>query len=161
MQVFEIASYAYDKTPYVSGKDIEEVIQSLEEASKILLKWFSDNLMKSNANKCHLLVSTGNNVNIRIDNFDICNSRFDHKLTFDDHISELCKNASREIHALARVTPYMNISKRRILMNAFVTSQFSYCPLIWICCSYINNRESNEDCLRMIYQDKLSSFEQL
>ena len=29
---------AYDKIPYVSGKDIEQMIQSLEEASKILLK---------------------------------------------------------------------------------------------------------------------------
>ena len=83
--------------------------------------------MKSNADKCHLLVSTSNKVKVRIDNFDIRNSKcekllgvkFDHKLTFDEHISELCKNASRKIHPLVRVTPYMNISKRCILMNAF------------------------------------------
>ena len=73
------------------------------------------------------MVSTSNNVNIRIYNFDITNSKFDHKLTFDDNIFEFCKNASREIH-----TPYTNISKWRILMNAFVTSQFIYWPLIWI-----------------------------
>ena len=73
------------------------------------------------------MVSTSNNVNIRIYNFDITNSKFDHKLTFDDNIFEFCKNASREIH-----TPYTHISKWRILMNAFVTSQFIYWPLIWI-----------------------------
>ena len=85
--------------------------------------------MKSNANKRHLLVSTSNKVNKRKDNFDISNTKyekllgvkFDHKLTFDGHISELCKYAGRKIHALATVTPYMNISKRRILINAFLT----------------------------------------
>ena len=27
--------------------------------------------------------------------------KFDHKLSFNDHISELCKKASRKIHALS------------------------------------------------------------
>ena len=57
----------------VVAKDIEKVIKSLEESSNILFEWFSNNLMKSNAVKCHLLVSTSNKVNIRIDNiFDVC-----------------------------------------------------------------------------------------
>ena len=58
--------------------------------------------MKSNANKCHLLVSTNNTVNIRVENFDIKDSdcekllgvlitNFNHKLTFNSHISDLCK----------------------------------------------------------------------
>ena len=76
--------------------------------------------MKSNADKYHLLISTNNTVKMKIGHFDIANSRnekllgvkFDSKLTFDDHISELCKKTSRKIHALSRVTPYMNISKR-------------------------------------------------
>ena len=92
--------------------------------------------MRINADKCHLLVSTNNTVKMKIGNFDITNSKsekllgvkFDHKLSFDDHISKLCKTASRKIHALSRVASYMNISKRHILMNAFFKSQFSYCP---------------------------------
>ena len=51
------------------------VIQSLEEVSKVLFKWFADNLMKSNADKCYLLVNTSDKVNIRIGNIDICNSK--------------------------------------------------------------------------------------
>ena len=101
-----------ENTPCVSGKDIEEVIKSLEEASEVLFKWVADNLLKSNANKCHLLVNTSYKVNIRIKNIDICNGKCekhlgvesDHKLTFDDHISELCKKASQKVHALAKVT---------------------------------------------------------
>ena len=56
--------------------------------------------MKINADRCHLLVSTNNTVKIKIGNLDITNSKnekllrvkFDHKHSFDDHISGLCKN---------------------------------------------------------------------
>ena len=59
--------------------------------------------MKSNIGKCHLLVNTSDKDNIRVGNFDIyiyiyntkCEKlvwvNFDHKLTFDDLTSELCK----------------------------------------------------------------------
>ena len=55
----------------------------------------------------------------------------------------------------------MNISKRRILMNAFFTSQISYCPLVWMCHSCDNNNKINryDSCLRLIYSDKQSSFD--
>ena len=116
----DITSYANDNRPHVSADNVDEVIKSLEEASEISFKWFNGNLMKINADKCHLLVSTNNTVKIKIGNFDITNSKrkkllrvkFDHKLSFDDHISELSKKTSRKIHALSRVASYMNISKR-------------------------------------------------
>ena len=135
---FDIASHADDNTPYASANNMTGVIKSLEEASTKLLKWFRDNLMKSNADKCHLLVSTNNTVTIRAENFDIKNSdcekllgvKFDHKLTFNSQISDLLKKASKKVHALAKVTPYVNISKKRIIMNALLKSQFSYCPLV-------------------------------
>ena len=113
------------------------------------------------------LVSTNNTVKIIIENFDISNSKsekllgvkFDHKRPFDDHISELCKKASRKIHALSRVALYMNISNRRIFMNTFFKSQFSYCPFVWMCHSRANNGKINrlhERCFRIIYSNKLS-----
>ena len=62
----DIASYADDNTPYVIADNIDGVIKSLEEASEILFKWFNDNLMKINADKCHLLVNIKNAVKIKI-----------------------------------------------------------------------------------------------
>ena len=73
-------------------------------------------------------------------------------------------NYAKKVHTLARVAPYINISKRRILMNAFLTSQFSYCPLIWMYYSRTSNRKikkRHERCLRIIYNEKQSSFEEL
>ena len=58
----------------------------------------------------------------------------------------------------------MNISQRRILMNAFFKLQFSYCPLVQMCHSRTNNSQINrlhERCLRIIYIDKQSLFELL
>ena len=65
----------------------------------------------------------------------------DSKLRFDDHIQDLCKKANRKLRALARATPYMNLRKRKVLMNAFFDAQFSYCPLIWMLHSRQNNNK--------------------
>ena len=73
----------------------------------------------------------------------------------------MCKKANRKINALARIAPVININKRSILMNSFFRSQFNYCPLIWMCHSRTSNRKINRlhgRCLRIIYNDKQSSF---
>ena len=131
----DIANYADDNMPYTSSNDVNGVIKRLEEASKELFKWFDDNLMKSNHEKCHLIVSTNYN---GIGNFQIENTKrekllsipFDNKLSFDYYLSNICKKASRKLYALGRVTPYMNLSNRNILMDACFNSHLSYCPLI-------------------------------
>ena len=167
----DIASYADDKAPYVTADDIDGVIASLENASNTLFKWFSDNLFKGNADKYHLLVKVKDEVSVKIGDFTIVNSecekllgvKFDYKLTSNCHVSDLCKNASRKINALARIAPYISISKC-ILMNAFFKSNFNYCPLVGMYHSRLNNRKINrlhERCLRIIYNDKTSSFESL
>ena len=43
----ELASYADDNTPNAVGNNIEELIVKLQNASKRLFQWFSDNQMKS------------------------------------------------------------------------------------------------------------------
>ena len=52
----EIANYADDTMPYTVSDSIDDLISSLEGSSKDLLKWFDHNLMKSNPDRCHLLV---------------------------------------------------------------------------------------------------------
>ena len=148
---FDIASYANGNTPYVSANNMNGAVKSLEENSTKLFKWFSDNLLESNVNKCHLLVSTNNTINIRVENFVIKNSdcekflgvKFDSKLTFNSQISDLCKKARKNVHSLTRATLYMNISKRSIIMNTFLKSQWSYWCLVWMCHSRANHSKIN------------------
>ena len=90
--------------------------------------------------------------------------KIDSKLCFDGHIQDLCNKAHRKSRVLARATPYMNLQKRKVLMNAFFNAQFNYCPLIWLLHSRQNNnkiKHLHERCLRLIHNDKLSSYEEL
>ena len=94
---FGIVSYTDGNIPYVSANNVDRSFKSLEEASTKLLKWFIYNLIKSNANKCHSLVSANNTVNMRVENFDIKNNdcekllgvKFDHKLRSDHYLKLL------------------------------------------------------------------------
>ena len=169
----DIASYADDNTPYCSSFSLEKVIKKLEACTNNLFKWFHENHMKANADKYHLLVTTTKNaVSANIREFAKNNSngekllgiKIDTKLLFENHVSSLCKKASQKLHALARIVNYMDLSKRKSLMKAFITSQFNYCPLIWM----FNSRElSNrinrihERALRLVYQDNSLSFAEL
>ena len=81
---------------------------------------------------------------------------FDEKPTFGYHTEIMHIKASRKLQALARVAPYMDLSKRRFLMNAFFNSQFNYCPLVSMCHSLALNKKINrlhEHCLIFIYND--------
>ena len=51
----DIANFADDYTPYLSAKHVEDVIESLERPSVSLFRWFENNLLKGNADKCHFL----------------------------------------------------------------------------------------------------------
>ena len=63
----EIANYADYTTPYAVSDNIDDLISSSERFPKDLLKWFDDNLMKSNPEKCHLLVSSCEKIKIEIE----------------------------------------------------------------------------------------------
>ena len=58
----------------------------------------------------------------------------------------------------------MNISKRRIIMKAFLKSHFRYCCLVWMCHNRTNHSKINKlhkRCLRITHSDKTLSFESL
>ena len=128
--------------------------------------------MKANTDKCHLLVTRDTDVTAKIGEFDVKNSReekllgvkIDSKLSFENHVSSLCKKASQKLHALARVVNFMDLAKRKSLMKAFITSQFNYCPLIWMFHSrQLNNRinKIQERALRLVYKVNKLTFDDL
>ena len=89
---------------------------------------------------------------------------FDNKLSFTTHVTKLCKKAGQKLHALTRISTFMSLQQRKTIMNTFILSQFGYCPLIWMCHSRSLNSRINrihERALRIIYNDNISSFQQL
>ena len=58
----------------------------------------------------------------------------------------------------------MRLKKKKLLMNAFITSQFNYCPLVWMCHSRAPNTriyKIHERALRIVYNDDISPFQDL
>ena len=137
----DIASYADDNPPYITGNSTEEVIQKLENASKTLFQWFSDNQMKAYSDKCHFLWSSICELSLTIENQKIKNSKFekllgiklDSKLNFNLHIFDISQKAGQKLNAISRITVYIDFTKRRLLVNAFFYSQFNFCQLVWMC----------------------------
>ena len=136
------------------------------------MKWFTDNLLKANQEKYHLLVSTNEKRHLNVGEVEISNSKcaellgikIDSKLMFDSHVKSLCRKASQKLNALSRVAYQLDFNQRKFLMNAFITSQLSYAPLVWMFHSRKQNHHINrkhERALRVVYKDYNSSFDKL
>ena len=155
-----------------ANKTNDLVLKEIEHFSEVLFKWFDFNYMKINSGKSHILFSGNDNVSANIDNHTIISENknellgiiLDSKLSFEDHINNLCKKASQKLNALARIAPYMCLEKRKTVMKAYKISQFGYCFLVWMFHSRDLNNKINslhERALRITHGDRSSSFEDL
>ena len=79
------------------------------------------------------------------------------RYSFEYHINRIYHKASQKRHTLSE-------DKKCMLFKSFIISQFNYCPIVWMCHGRgLNNKINNihERALRIVYQDKKSSFETL
>ena len=171
----EVCNIADDTTPYACDADLGALLQNLESDVASALIWFDANYMKPNQTKCHLLAPSGTPemLWIQVGEQIIWESQqerllgvmVDRGLTFEKHVENLCKNAGAKVTALGRLVTIVSMEKKKILMNTFIESQFSYCPLVWM---FNHSRKLNkrinhihERGLRMVYGDYVSSFGEL
>ena len=99
-----IANYADDNTVYATEDTKERLLDTLGVETSLLLKWFHDNEMKSNEDKCHLFVLKNDEATIKLSNEDIYASptidllglNIDNNLDFKEHVSNLCKKGNQK-----------------------------------------------------------------
>ena len=128
--------------------------------------------MVLNSDKCHFMCLGQNIVNETFvyDSIEMKNSKekrilgviIDNKLRFRSHVKNLCKKASQKIWALSRLINYLNDSKKKMIFNALIKSQLSYCPSVWLFCSRQTNNMINkihERTLRIGLNDLINDFE--
>ena len=170
----DICNFADDTTPYVCDSNLKSVVKKLEHNSELAIAWFETSYMKLNTDKCHLLISGNKHEHIwaKLDQDIIWETNtvkllgvtIDNNLKFDSHIANICSKANRKLSALTRVAKFLSFQKRRILFKAFIESQFKYCPLVWMFHGrQINNKinKLHERALRIVYNDSVTSFEDL
>ena len=88
----------------------------------------------------------------------------DEKLSFDEHVSSLCKMASDQLNAISRLHIYLGFKEQEVLINSFVYVNFNYCPLIWHFCSAKSVRKIEQiqtRALRILYNDFDSDYKTL
>ena len=167
-----ITNYADDNTPYAIESSIKNLLETLENEISTLLKWFHWNEMKSNNDKCHLLVLNHEGDSIKIGDQQIagCTSikligiTIDNNLNFKEHVTKICKKANQKLHALARIAKYLNTDKLKIIMKSFIESQFNYCPLVWMFHSRMLNNKINklqERALKIASKNSNLTFQKL
>ena len=84
---------------------------------------------------CRMKDSYALNINNQTINSENCvkllGIEIDNTLSFNKHISTLCKKASNQLNAIGRIQKYMGFKEKEVLLNSFVLSNFNYCPLVW------------------------------
>ena len=78
----DIANYADDTTPYALDLKLENIVKLPEENADKLFDWFSNNYLKANPDKCHLLVNTTGNIRINVRNETIITTQTKSYLVF-------------------------------------------------------------------------------
>ena len=109
----------------------QNVVKSLEEICKTLL----NDQMKLNTDKFRLFLYNRGPSTMKIGNLCIKTSsceklfkiNFDYKLNFEKHMENICQKASRKVNALARLLPYIGVTKQRTLTHFSPMSHF-YIP---------------------------------
>ena len=164
-----LTNYADDNTPHAIDSNTDALIDNLVKDSSTLMKCFNDNYFKMNPDKCRLLITNHvDDISTIIDGEIIkCNKSVKLLRSIINRILmniSLCQKVSLKIHALARIADYISKNKLRVIMKAFIESQFEYCPLVWMFHSRtLNNRinKLHERALRLVYKDLLLTFQQL
>ena len=129
-----------------------------------------------NTGKCHYMCigrDVEDNDTLRISSqYEMNNSNeveilgitIDRKLSFNQHIKNICKKAGQKLSALLRISPYLDDKQTKVIYNTMIKSQFNYCPLIWMFCSRKSNNlinKTQERALRLTYKDNIKTFETL
>ena len=78
-----------------------------------------------------------------------------------EHVHEICDKASQKLNVMTRLSSFMSLEKRRLIMK-----QFGYCPLIWMfhdrtLNNRINGMQERALPYRIAYRDRTSNFTEL
>ena len=138
----DICSFADDNILCSYGKSLTYISRFWY---KSILNWFRLNSLKANPGKFQFMILGDrshhkhelkiNSIKVEAsDDVLLLGITIDKKLTFKQHVENLCRKAQYKLHALRRIRKFLTIEKAKMLGNAFIDSQFNYAPLLWMFC---------------------------
>ena len=89
----------------------------------ILTKYRKDN-SNLELNFCDKKIKTSDKV-------QLLRITIDQRLSFEQHISEICRKASGQLNALKRLGSYLPVEAHQPAVDAFILANYNYCPVVW------------------------------
>ncbi|KAL9978894.1 hypothetical protein ACROYT_G016477 [Oculina patagonica] len=131
------------------------VSDSLQSDLNKLQKWSDNNKMILNEKKTKTMLATGKwlekrmghqqlQVKLNATELDQVNSQkllgvtIDSKLSFDEHIDDLCRKVSQRIAVLKRIKKFLPFQQRIAYYNAMIKQDMLYASVVWSSCSLGN-----------------------
>ena len=138
----------------------------MKNESELAVKWFRENNMIVNPDRFQSMVLQKQDKNCQTNSLNIDNRIIetfksmkllgittDNQLSFDEHISNLCDNASMQLNAINRLQRYMGPQEIKTIINSFISANFIYCPVVCHFCSCKCShkiKQIQKRCLRII-----------
>ena len=171
----KIFNYADDNSISKSGKDIKEIVNTLQKDTCTSVDWFANNDLHANQDKFQGMIMGKNNVTTTqldvygskiecVDSMKLLGVTVDKQLNFKLHVSEICVKAARQLNVLRRLSKYLNLPSKLSIYKSFISSTFDYSPVAWIFCGKTNSSKLdklNERAIRIVYNDYVSTYEKL
>ena len=177
MEKSDLHNFADDNTIASAEDTLSALIEKLEAESQTAINWFKNNEMIVNPDKFQAIIinknrNMDNEYSLNIGDSTITSAKsvtllgieIDNKLSFEDHVSYLCRKANNQLNAISRLKRYMGTNEKEILINSFVYANFNYCPLVWHFCPAKSLRKLEkvqERALRILFDDFDSEYESL
>ena len=149
------SNYADDNSTSVVCNTKIETLHRVQEAIKLLGKWFKDNLMKANIEKFQFMLLCPNSKEnkethiVQVDDFILSSQDsakllgvyIDKQLSFDSHVKQKCKQANSKLQVLKRLSQYLTEECKLAVVRSFIVSHFIYCaPLFNFCSKYFKEK---------------------
>ena len=137
--------YADDSQLYLAFESTIEgrlgALAQIEMCVKEIDLWMVKNKLKLNGDKTELLViNARNRLCPAVEYIEVSNSRiqpstsarnigvtFDHHMSMDKHVTNICKNCFFHLRKIARIKEYLSTSDIQTLVHAFITSKLDNC----------------------------------
>ena len=143
--------FADDTTLYMSGRNLSNLCQKVNQSLSNIDKWLISNRLSLNVSKTNFMILTHNDFNeedadIKIRNVPLVRVRMgkflgitvDDKLKFTDHINEVCIKLSRAMGVLFRMSTLVPLQILRSLYYAIFYPHLIYGIVIWGRCGITN-----------------------
>ena len=171
----DICNSTDDITLYACGKELDTIFFKLEIETNRAIQWLKDNEIVANPSKFQLVfLSKYKNIekNMSFDAKTIKSSDAaellgitqDKNINFKPHIQNICHKANNKTKALLRIRKFLNLEQAQVLAEAYISSNFRYCPLIWMFCGKMSDNlivKTHYRTFRAIYDAQTRSYEEL